>query len=387
MTTLPKTRPARIQIQRVWPMLDCGRYPVKRTLGDERRRLGATSSATATTSSRAAVRYRPPGARRWLEAPMEPIGNDRWHGSFAADRLGRWQYTIVAWVDRSPPGGGSSSASSRPARPTWRASWPRGPRSLGVDVADARAGARPALAPKPDRARRDVGPAARADRRPRARPLRRAGTSSSRARGAASPASRSSCPARRARLRRRLPAADPPDRPHAPQGPEQRARRPARTIPAARGRSAAPEGGHTAVAPRARHDRRLRPPRRARRRSSGIEIALDFAIQCSPDHPWLERAPGVVPPPPRRDAQVRREPAQALPGHLQRQLRLARTGEGLWAALRDVVLLWVGHGVRVFRVDNPHTKPVAVLGVADPRGAGRAPRRRLPRRGVHPARR
>ncbi len=43
---------------------------------------------------------------------------------------------------------------------------------------------------------------------------------------------------------------------------------------------------------------------------------------------------------------------------------------GLWKALREVVLFWVGHGVRAFRVDNPHTKPVALLGVADRRGAG-----------------
>src|SRR6185369_12021794 len=49
-----------------------------------------------------AVRFRPPGARRWREAPMLAIPEDpdRWHGSFAADKLGRWQFGVVAWVDR-----------------------------------------------------------------------------------------------------------------------------------------------------------------------------------------------------------------------------------------------------------------------------------------------
>ena len=78
MTSLPKTR-TRIQVQRVWPMLDCGRYPVKRTLGDEVD-VWADVFSDGHDVLRAVVRYRPPGARRWVEAPMEPIGNDRWHG-------------------------------------------------------------------------------------------------------------------------------------------------------------------------------------------------------------------------------------------------------------------------------------------------------------------
>ena len=47
-----------------------------------------------------ALRYRGPGARRWREAPLEPLGNDRWHGTFTADKPGRWTYTVAAWVDR-----------------------------------------------------------------------------------------------------------------------------------------------------------------------------------------------------------------------------------------------------------------------------------------------
>ena len=66
----------------------------------------------------------------------------------------------------------------------------------------------------------------------------------------------------------------------------------------------------------------------------------------------------MVQPTPRRDAEVHREPAQEVPGHLQRQLGLGGLEEGLWQALHDVVQLWVDRGVKLFRVDNPHTKPV-----------------------------
>ena len=107
---------------------------------------------------------------------------------------------------------------------------------------------------------------------------------------------------------------------HEPQGPQQRARRPARTTPAAPGRSERGQAATRRSIPELGtiedFDRLV-----AAAGTHGLEIALDFAIQCSPDHPWLKRASRVVPPPARRDAQVRGEPAEALPGHLQRQLR------------------------------------------------------------------
>ena len=46
------------------------------------------------------MRYRASGSRKWLESPLEPLGNDRWAGSFRPAGLGRWQFTIEAWVDR-----------------------------------------------------------------------------------------------------------------------------------------------------------------------------------------------------------------------------------------------------------------------------------------------
>jgi len=87
---------------------------------------------------------------------------------------------------------------------------------------------------------------------------------------------------------------------------------------------------------------------------------------------------------PGRHHPVRREPAEALRGHRQRHFYRDAL-PGIWTALRDVVLFWVGHGVRIFRVDNPHTQADAVLGVDDRRGARAPSRRHLPLRGLHPA--
>ena len=99
MTPPPKKRPPRIQIQSVWPSLDCGSWPAKRTLG-EALEVRATIFADGHDVLRAAVRHRAPGGRKWIETPMEHLGNDRWTGEVALDKLGRWEYSIVAWVDR-----------------------------------------------------------------------------------------------------------------------------------------------------------------------------------------------------------------------------------------------------------------------------------------------
>src|SRR2546421_8590840 len=80
---LPKTNepPARIQIQRVTPQIDCGRYPVKRTVGD---RVDVTANIfrDGHETLGAAIRYKPAGATRWQETSLEALGNDAWSGSF-----------------------------------------------------------------------------------------------------------------------------------------------------------------------------------------------------------------------------------------------------------------------------------------------------------------
>ncbi|MFR0357108.1 alpha-1,4-glucan--maltose-1-phosphate maltosyltransferase [Streptomyces sediminimaris] len=117
-----------------------------------------------------------------------------------------------------------------------------------------------------------------------------------------------------------------------------------------------PEGGHDAVHPR------LGTPedfawfvRRAR--ALGLEIALDFALQCSPDHPWVHKHPDWFHH--RPDGTIAY--AENPPKKYQDIYPLAfdADGEGLLTETLRVLRLWMDHGVRIFRVDNPHTKPVA----------------------------
>lgn len=116
-----------------------------------------------------------------------------------------------------------------------------------------------------------------------------------------------------------------------------------------------PEGGHTAVHPDlgtiADFERFV-----AAARNAGLEVALDYALQSSADHPWVREHPQWYRH--RADGSVRY--AENPPKRYQDIYPFdfdTEDREHLWAALRDVMLFWISHGVRVFRVDNPHTKP------------------------------
>src|SRR4029078_13629264 len=96
---LPRNEAPRIQIQAVEPIVDCGRYPVKRTVGD-RVEVYATVFKDGHDTLAGAVRVRGPGERRWAEDPLRPYGKDRWGGVFAVDKPGRWEFAVAAWTDR-----------------------------------------------------------------------------------------------------------------------------------------------------------------------------------------------------------------------------------------------------------------------------------------------
>ncbi|MGW1545284.1 DUF3459 domain-containing protein, partial [Streptomyces sp. NPDC002309] len=91
-------------------------------------------------------------------------------------------------------------------------------------------------------------------------------------------------------------------------------------------------------------------------RSHGLEIALDLALQCSPDHPWVDKHPEWFHH--RADGSIAH--AENPPKKYQDIYPLAfdRDMDGLVAETLRVLRHWMSHGVRVFRVDNPHTKPV-----------------------------
>jgi len=121
------------------------------------------------------------------------------------------------------------------------------------------------------------------------------------------------------------------------------------------------QGGHDAVHPELGTLEDFQALLRAAHRH-GLEIALDFAVQCSPDHPWLEQHPEWFAW--RADGSLRH--AENPPKRYEdivnpefyRTAAPPQPQAPLWRELRDVVLFWVEQGVRIFRVDNPHTKPL-----------------------------
>jgi starch synthase (maltosyl-transferring) len=90
----------------------------------------------------------------------------------------------------------------------------------------------------------------------------------------------------------------------------------------------------------------------------GMEIALDFAINCSPDHPYVRDHPDWFFKRPDGTIKYAENPPKKYEDVYPLNFHCA-DWKALWAELRDVLLFWAGHGVRIFRVDNPHTKPVA----------------------------
>src|SRR5262249_11558500 len=90
--------------------------------------------------------------------------------------------------------------------------------------------------------------------------------------------------------------------------------------------------------------------------SHGMEVALDFAVQCSLDHPWLKEHPDWFKRRPDGPIQYAENPPKKYEDIVNPDFYCAGSVD-LWTALRDVVLFWVDQGVRIFRVDNPHTKP------------------------------
>lgn len=118
----------------------------------------------------------------------------------------------------------------------------------------------------------------------------------------------------------------------------------------------ASEGGHDAIHPELGSWEDFRRLRDAAQQQ-GLEIALDFAIQCSPDHPWLSEHPDWFDWRPDGSIRYAENPPKKYQDIVNVDFYNDHAIPELWIALRDVVMLWVKEGVRTFRVDNPHTKP------------------------------
>jgi starch synthase (maltosyl-transferring) len=118
----------------------------------------------------------------------------------------------------------------------------------------------------------------------------------------------------------------------------------------------AEEGGHEAIHPElGTVEDFVELVRRARER--GIEVAIDLAFQCSPDHPWVAEHPQWFRQRPDGTVQFAENPPKRYEDIFPLDFE-TDDWKALWAELERIVLLWIERGVRVFRVDNPHTKPI-----------------------------
>lgn len=391
----------RVIIEEVGPTVDGGRYPAKRVAGDV---VDVTAAIFADGHDHIGARllYRHASERNWQETRFEALPNDLWRAKFTVDRLGEWFFTIEAWIDHFNTWTHDLvkrlAAQPDPKQPTQQVTPQDIPLALRIganllDAAAARAkGAdakRLAAAAADLRERAEKGlpyydspmtpeiealvanypDLSHATKLDREFPL---WVDRERARFSSwyelFPRSCSSVPGQHGTLKdveARLPEIAamgfdivymPPIHPIGIQyrkGPNNSvAARPGDLgSPWAIG---GPEGGHTALHPQlgtfADFDRLV-----AAARSHGMELALDIAFQCSPDHPWVKEHPDWFTIRPDGSIQYAENPPKKYQDIYPLNFE-SQDWRGLWEALYGVFKFWIDRGVRVFRVDNPHTK-------------------------------
>jgi starch synthase (maltosyl-transferring) len=381
-----KPPPPRIQIGQPAPMIDCGRYPSKRTIGDAVA-VSADIFADGHDVLRAVVRSCPPGSKRWEENPMVRIDahvdGDRWAGQFDVDRLGRYAWTIEAWSD---------------AFASWREELRRkidaGQSDLSSELSEGEVLLEQAAARAKGDDRKRIQRALERLRQEAANPEialdpelfmaieRYPDRSSSTTMDRKLSVDVDPVRARYGTWYELFPrswgglkgvAAQIPELatlgfdvlylpPVHPIGMTNRKGK-NNALQAGPGDPGSPwaigdaGGGHTALHPdlgtMEDFDELVRIAG-----EQGVDVALDFAIQCSADHPWLTEHPEWFNHRPDGTLKYAENP----PKKYQDIYNVNWDSEdwrGLWDALRDVVRFWADHGVTIFRVDNPHTKPLA----------------------------
>ncbi len=389
----PRDGRARVLVADVRPRVDGGRYAVKRCFGDELR-IEADLVADGHDSVAGVLRYRRPNTTTWAQAPLAAAGNDAFRTSILLDTIGTWEIAIEGWVDDLA---------------TWRHTIERQHEVDDVDDIDLAIGAqlvREAAERAAERNANDTRALRAAAERiedPDLPPAERVAA-------ALDPrwielASRHP---NRSHASRSEPFAVVVDPVHArfaswyelfirstgdkgahgtfrsaegwlpyiasmgfdvvylpPIHPIGRTFRKGRNNTADAGPDdpgspwaiGSSEGGHTAIhhalGSLADFEHFVE-----RARAQGLSIALDVAFQASPDHPWVREHPEFFRKRPDGTIQCAENPPKKYQDVYPFDFECAEW-EKLWTMLRDVLLFWIGRGVTIFRVDNPHTKPIA----------------------------
>ena len=368
-------------IEDVFPSIDGGRFPVKRIAG-EPVEVWADIYRDGHAVIAAALVWRAENVREWRREPMSVHSNDRWGGSFLPDAPGHYVFAIEAWTDefgtwrhgfelkhkagtelgldaiegagmltKAQPDGHAAAGVIQKQCEAYLQTGEAAP-LLATELKDAMAESQL----RPDLTRSQAFPLVA--ERPRARC------------GAwyeMVPRSQGQIPGRHGTFRdciARLPdiAAMGFDvvllTPIHPIGTTNRK---GRNGAAATGAGdpgncyavGAADGGHDAVHPELGTLEDFRAFVVACK-SLDMEVALDFAAQCSADHPWLKQHPQWFKRRPDGSVRYAETPPRQYDDIVNPDFGDAGA---LWNALRDAVLFWIDQGVRIFRIDNAHTKP------------------------------
>jgi starch synthase (maltosyl-transferring) len=383
---LPEQR-RRVVIENVAPEIEGGRFPAKGTIG-EGVLVEADAFADGHDVVTCALRHRKKGSRTWREARMEAPGNDRWQGEFEAPTLGLYQFTIEAWVDHFRTW--SRDLSKRvEAGQDVAVELEVGARLVEETAARCRGAAVSKLSNYAELMRSPVTALKAALSQELARLMDRHSDRSlatrygrelevviepEKARFSAwyelfprswgKPGKHGTFKDLEGKLDYvagmgfdvlYLPPIHPIGRSHR-KGPNNNPA-PAPDDPGSPWAIGSSEGGHTAVNPQLgtlgdfRHLLRTAA-------GQGLQVALDLAFQCSPDHPWVTEHPQWFKHRPDGTIQYAENPPKKYQDIYPLDFE-TDDWRALWRELLEVTLFWIAQGVLIFRVDNPHTKPFA----------------------------
>jgi starch synthase (maltosyl-transferring) len=386
---MPKEGRKRVVIENVRPCVDGGRFPAKRCAGD-RVEVEADIFADGHDVLRALLRHRREGETAWTEVEMTPLPNDRWRASFDVPGVGNYEFSVVAWTDRFA---------------TWRHDLPRWTEDADIETA-LLVGA----AILTDTARRARGQDAKALAEWKTRLLASGDPIARRITALDDALERLANGYADRRYATTHPvltiAADPPLAgfsawyemfprsagdgtrhgtfadveallpyvkdmgfdilylpPIHPIGTTKRKGRNNALIaapgdPGSPWAIGSPSGGHKSIHPELGEESDFRRLIEAAR-NQRIEIALDIAFQTSPDHPYVAGHPQWFGHRPDGTIRFAENPPKKYEDIYPFDFESA-DWKALWQELLSVFVHWIDVGVRVFRVDNPHTKPFAM---------------------------